>query len=117
MCGDCRGQRECAVCHFERLAAQRRHERRERLREVGRRAAVVALVAASGATGLGAAFLPDGPMCAGAVEPTPIQVRLMPDPAPHPVTLEATPAPWSQPLTFHCYDAGHGVTCCVVAPK
>lgn len=102
------------MCHFERVAAARKRQRRERMREVGRRAAVVALVAASGATGLGAAFLPDGPMSAGAVEPTPISLRLLPEPPPHPVTLAATPAPWTQPLSFHCYSSGDGVTYCVV---
>ncbi len=101
---------------MERIAAERRQARRARLKELGRRTAVVALVAASGATGLGAAFLPDGPLCAAALEPAPVELRMMP--AQHPVTLEATGgSEWGQPLTFHCFDAGQGVTCCVIAPK
>ncbi len=117
VCNDCRGTRECAVCHMERIAAEQRAARRERMREVGRRAAVVALVAASGATGLGAAFLPDGPLCAATtMEPTPVELRMV-TPA-HPVTLETTAADeWGQPLTFHCFDAGQGVTCCILSPK
>jgi hypothetical protein len=101
---------------MERLANERRNARRARLKEAGRRAAVVALVAASGATGLGAAFLPDGPLCAAAMEPTPVELRMV-TPV-HPVTLEtARSGEWGQPLTFHCFDAGQGVTCCVIAPK
>jgi hypothetical protein len=35
-----------------------------------------------------------------------------------PVTIEtpATPA-WHEPLSFRCYDAGHGITCCVISPR
>lgn len=119
VCGDCRGQRECAVCHFERLDGERRSERRSRLKEYGRRAAVVALVAASGATGLGAAFLPDGPLCASAFQPTPVELRMLPAPLPRVVTLETTapPARWNQPLTFRCFDSGDAVTCCVISPR
>jgi hypothetical protein len=110
--------RECAVCHFERLANERRIQRRVRMRELGRRAAVVALVAASGATGLGAAFLPDGPLCAGVIEPTPMELRMVAAPLPQAVTLEtAATSPWNRPLTFHCVNAGDGVTCCVVSAK
>ncbi|MCU1276885.1 MAG: hypothetical protein JWM53_431 [bacterium] len=77
---------------------------------------MVALVAASGATGLGAAFLPDGPLTAAAYEPVPTELRMLAAPD-QPVTLETAAAPWQQPLTFHCYDAGDGVTCCVIAPR
>lgn len=120
VCVECRGQRECAVCHFERVEAARRQERRTRLRELGRRAAVVTLVAASGATGLGAAFLPDGPLCARVIdEPAPMQLRLAPAtaaPAGEPMSLEATqPPPWTEPLSFRCYTA-RGVACCTLDP-
>jgi hypothetical protein len=109
--------RECAVCQGERLASARRSQRRARLRELGRRAAVVALVAASGATGLGAAFLPDGPLAAAAAyESTPVELRMVTAPM-EPVTLETAAPRWQQPLTFHCYDAGQGVTCCVISPR
>jgi hypothetical protein len=97
VCGDCRGQRECAVCY----------------RELGRRVAVVGLVAASGATGLGAAFLPDGPLYTS--EPTPVELRMV-APA-QPVTLETGQQRWSQPLAFHCFAAAQGVTCCVISPR
>jgi len=115
VCGECRGMRECAVCHGERLAAARRSQRRARLRELGRRVAVVGLVAASGATGLGAAFLPDGPLYVGAFEPTPVELRMVSGATP--VTLETGTSGWREPLAFQCYDAGHGVTCCVIAPR
>jgi hypothetical protein len=62
MCETCRGCDECALCFSERCAAAQRHARRARWREIGRRAAIVGLVAASGATGLAAAFFPDGPL-------------------------------------------------------
>jgi hypothetical protein len=113
VCGDCRGVRECAVCQHERVVSARRSQRRARLRELGRRAAVVALVAASGATGLGAAFLPDGPLAAAAFESTPVELRMVTAP----VTLETAAAPWHQPLSFHCYDAGQGVTCCIISSR
>jgi hypothetical protein len=118
VCGDCRGTRECAVCYGERLISTRRAQRRERLRELGRRVAVVGLVAASGATGLGAAFLPDGPLYAGAYEPTAVELRAMDAPG-QPVTLETGTGkhPWGQPLAFHCFAAAQGVTCCVIAPN
>lgn len=116
VCGDCRGLRACAVCHAERVLSTRRAQRRERLRELGRRVAVVGLVAASGATGLGAAFLPDGPLSAAAYEATPVELRLVSGPG-QPVTLETAPAAWRQPLSFQCFDAGHGVTCCIVSQK
>ncbi len=89
--------------------------RRARLKEAGRRAAVITLVAASGATGLGAAFLPDGPLCTAAsqAQSRAVELRMQEQP---PVTVEAT-APWNQPLSFHCFPAGDGVTCCVVAPE
>jgi hypothetical protein len=116
VCSSCRGVRECAVCQGERLASARRSQRRARLRDLGRRAAVVALVAASGVTGLGAAFLPDGPLAAAAFEATPVELRMVTLPS-APVTFETAAAPWHQPLSFHCYDAGQGVTCCVVSPR
>jgi hypothetical protein len=104
------------VCHFERLAAERHARRRERLREGGRRAAVIALVAASGATGIGAAFLPDGPLAAAALGPsTPVELHLVPaTPMEPPVLQTAAPRAWHQPLTFRCFDVGDGVTCCVL---
>ncbi|HEX8951535.1 MAG TPA: hypothetical protein VF997_01195 [Polyangia bacterium] len=114
VCSDCRGIRECAVCHGERVIAARRAQRRARLKEVGRRVAVVGLVAASGATGLGAAFLPDGPLYVGAYEPMPVELRMVG--AAQPVTLE-TARTWHEPLAFRCFSAAHGVTCCVIAPK
>ncbi len=114
-CADCRGTRECAVCHTERVASERRAQRRARLKELGRRVAVVGLVAASGATGLGAAFLPDGPLYVGAYEPTPVELRTISGP-PQPVTFETSPA-WHEPLAFRCFDAGQGVTCCIISPK
>ena len=98
------------------MAASRRSQRRARLRELGRRVAVVGLVAASGATGLGAAFLPDGPLYVGAFEPTPVELRMVPGPS-TPVTLETGGNGWHRALSFQCYDAGHGVTCCVVTPR
>ena len=104
------------MCHAERRASALRSQRRARLREFGRRAAVVGLVAASGATGLGAAFLPDGPLAAAAFGSTPVELRMMTGPM-HPVTVETAGPPWHQPLTFHCYDAGQGITCCVIAPR
>ncbi len=116
VCVDCRGLRECAVCHSERVLSAQRAQRRARLKELGRRAAVVGLVAASGATGLGAAFLPDGPLYVGAYEPTPVELRMIGGPA-DPVTLETAPRAWHEPLAFHCFDAGHGITCCVISPK
>lgn len=115
VCGECRGLRECAVCQSERLVSARRSQRRVRLRELGRRAAVVALVAASGATGLGAAFLPDGPLASAAFEATPVELRMVTGPT-QPVSLETATA-WQQPLTFHCYAAGRGVTCCVISSR
>jgi hypothetical protein len=117
VCADCRGVRECAVCQHDRLLSARRSQRRARLRELGRRVAVVALVAASGATGLGAAFLPDGPLAASAFESTPVELRMVT--AAVPVTLETTAAPvsWREPLSFHCYDAGQNVTYCIIAPR
>lgn len=115
VCADCRGVRECAVCHGERLVSARRAQRRARLRELGRRVAVVGLVAASGATGLGAAFLPDGPLSVGTYEKTPVELRMIGDSA-QPVTLETAPAAWRQPLAFQCFDAGRGVTCCIISP-
>ena len=115
VCGDCRGARECAVCHSERVASTRRAQRRARLKELGRRVAVVGLVAASGATGLGAAFLPDGPLYVGAYEPTPVELRMV-SPPNQPVTLETAPA-WHEPLAFHCFDAGQGITCCIISPR
>ena len=108
--------RECAVCHGERMMSARRAQRRARLKELGRRVAVVGLVAASGATGLGAAFLPDGPLYVGAYEPTPVELRMVGAPG-QAVTLETVPAAWRQPLAFQCFDAGHGITCCIVSPK
>jgi hypothetical protein len=114
VCADCRGARQCAVCHLERVAAVRRAERRARLTEFGRRAAVIALVAASGATGLGAAFLPDGPLCAGMATPAAVELHLVALPR-DPQALE--PASWNEPLTFRCYDGGDGVTCCVITPR
>jgi hypothetical protein len=116
VCGECRGVRECAVCFAERTASARRSQRRARLKELGRRVAVVGLVAASGATGLGAAFLPDGPLYVGAFEPTPVELRMISSVG-QPVTLETTPAAWRQPLAFQCFDAGRGITCCVVSTK
>jgi hypothetical protein len=95
----------------------RRAQRRARLRELGRRVAVVGLVAASGATGLGAAFLPDGPLYAASYEPTPVELRMLPGAPVQPVTAETGPHHWSQPLTFHCFAAAQGVTCCVIAPR
>ncbi len=89
--------------------------RRARLKEAGRRAAVITLVAASGATGLGAAFLPDGPLCRAADGSRAVELRLD-DPEPPPTTMDATP-PWSQPLSFRCFAAGEGVTCCVLEPR
>ena len=74
------------------------------------------LVAASGATGLGAAFLPDGPLYVGAYEPTPVELRAVDAPT-VPVTLETAPPAWRQPLTFQCFDAGRGITCCVISPE
>ena len=115
-CGDCRGTRECAVCHGERVAAARRAQRRARLKEVGRRVAVVGLVAASGATGLGAAFLPDGPLYVGSYEATPVELRTIDGPM-VPVTAETAPRAWREPLTFQCFDAGRGITCCVITPR
>ncbi|HEY7956223.1 MAG TPA: hypothetical protein VII38_13065 [Polyangia bacterium] len=57
-CADCRGDGECVVCWRERLLAQRREARRRRLADLGRRAAVIACVAVSGAAAVGAALLP-----------------------------------------------------------
>jgi len=115
VCNDCRGLRECAVCYGERLISARRAQRRARLRELGRRVAVVGLVAASGATGLGAAFLPDGPFYAATYEPTPVELRMLPAP---PVTVgTANGKHWGQPLAFHCFAGPHGVTCCVISPS
>lgn len=76
---------------------------------------MIALVAASGATGLGAALLPDGPLCAGLATPGPIAVRMLPAESPQMVTLEA--AAWGQPLSFRCFDVGDGMTCCIIAPR
>ena len=80
--------------------------------------AVVGLVAASGATGLGAAFLPDGPLYVGAYEPTAVELRQITRQQPMtPVTLETGAPGWGQPLAFHCYAAAQGVTCCVIDPR
>ena len=117
MCGDCRGSRQCAVCHAERLAGERRAQRRAQLQELGRRAAVIALVAASGATGLGAAFLPDGPLYASAyAAPTAVELRVMPDQL-TPTTVVDADRPWGQTLSFRCFGVGDGITCCVVSPR
>ncbi len=97
------------------MAWTRRAQRRAHLKEVGRRVAVVALVTASGATGLGAAFLPDGPLYAPSYMPAPVELRMLSPPAP-PVTPDTAEKAWQQPLTFHCFNAGRGVTCCVIAP-
>lgn len=75
---------------------------------------MIALVAASGATGLGAAFLPDGPLCAGMATPATTELRVLPSPSN--VTIEPA-ATWNEPLTFRCYQGGDGVTCCVIAPR
>jgi hypothetical protein len=118
VCKECRGERACAVCYFERLAAERRMARRERMAEIGRRAAVIGLVAASGATGLGAALLPDGPLCAASAAPKAVEIKLpagvdeMPGPP-----VEPRSADWGDALAYRCFDAGNGVTCCVVVPK
>ena len=115
VCGDCRSKRQCAVCHFERLAGEKRAQRRARLQELGRRAAVIALVAASGATGLGAAFLPDGPLCASAyASSSTMELRLLPSEVVQP--LADANRPWGQTLAFRCFDVGEGITCCVVTP-
>lgn len=60
-CAECRGDGECIVCWRERLRAERREARRRRLSELGRRAAVIACVAVSGAAAVGASFLPEPP--------------------------------------------------------
>ncbi|MDB4970902.1 MAG: hypothetical protein JWN44_6591 [Myxococcales bacterium] len=122
VCGDCRGKRQCAVCHFERLDGERRAQRRARLQELGRRAAVIALVAASGATGLGAAFLPDGPLCTSVyAAPTTVELRLLPEDDAgelvEPTTLEPARLQWTQTLTFRCFAVGDSITCCVVGPR
>jgi hypothetical protein len=98
------------------MLSARRSQRRARLKELGRRVAVVGLVAASGATGLGAAFLPDGPLYVGSYEATPVELRMISGPA-DPVTLETAPRTWREPLAFQCYDAGRGVTCCIISPR
>jgi hypothetical protein len=83
---------------------------------MGRRAAVIALVAASGATGLGAAFLPDGPLCASAyAAQTTVELRIVPVDVPEMMPLDAD-RPWGQPLSFRCFDAGQSVTCCLISP-
>jgi hypothetical protein len=87
--------------------------RRRRLRDIGRRTAVVSLVAASGITGLSAAFVPPGPLCTGTIPPA-VELRLegMNEVA-GPLPLDATtPPPWT--LTFRCVQTRSGVTCCVV---
>jgi hypothetical protein len=118
MCGDCRGPVECAVCHGERIAASRRAARRAQLRELGRRAAVVSLVAASGVAGLGAALLPESGLCmaggmsgAALVDPGPAELRLEPMPA------HARTAAWGEPLMFRCAEMRDGVLCCVVEAR
>jgi hypothetical protein len=84
---------------------------------MGRRAAVIALVAASGATGLGAAFLPDGPLCASAfAAPTTMELRMVPVELTPPPAADAD-RPWGQTLAFRCYDVGDGITCCIVSPS
>jgi mono/diheme cytochrome c family protein len=121
VCGDCRGQVECAVCHGERRVAKRRALRRARLSELGRRTAVVALVAASGVTGMSAALLPDGGLAMAsfaAAEVAPPRVRF--DPAlvgvDRPLTLPMAMG-WGEPIHFRCFPAGDGVTCCVVSSR
>jgi hypothetical protein len=124
VCSDCRGHVECAVCYGERLVESRRAERRARLRELGRRAAVVALVTASGVTGLGAALLPQSTLCmagdagvAGSpIDPGPAELRLEPMPNPMPTPHPRTAA-WGEPLMFRCYEGSDGLTCCIVAPR
>jgi hypothetical protein len=125
MCGDCRGAFECAVCHGERQLAARKAERRERLREAGRRVAVVALVAASGATGLGAAFLPEAALCGSATvarEPA-VELHLVnpsalaeTGPAAARASMALAPT-WGEPLVVRCFTGSNNVTCCVVGPR
>jgi hypothetical protein len=115
VCGDCRGARECAVCHGERAVLSARYQRRAQRREVGKRAAVVAMVAVSGVTGLSAAFIPAGPMCTGALAPVAVELRVGADTKmTTPVALEAAPPPWNEALGFHCFQARSDLTCCIV---
>lgn len=85
------------------------------------------LVAAAGATGLGAAFLPDGPLCspagprcspAGSLElrlSSEAEPHLRPE-APDLRSVTAAPSSWGQPLAFRCYDSGGGMICCALDP-
>jgi hypothetical protein len=79
---------------------------------------VIALVAASGVTGLGAALLPEGALCpagATAADAAPAELRLEAAvPRAHTTTIPTT---WGDPLVFRCFEAGDGVTCCVVVPR
>jgi len=114
VCGDCRGRGECAVCHSERRQAARRAERRARLREAARRVAVVGLVAASGATGLGAAFLPETTLCgASLTRGVPAERSVVAEVGTSHSPMSLSPG-WSEPLIFRCFTGGNGVTCCVI---
>lgn len=79
---------------------------------------MIALVAASGATGLGAAFLPDGPLCgasAYAARQTEMELRIVPVELTQPMAVDGN-RPWGQTLSFRCFDMGDGITCCIVSP-
>ena len=120
VCGDCRRPAECAVCHDERRLALRRAARRARLSELGRRTAVIALVAASGVTGLSAAMLPGSERSPVGLLGAPVPLDLRPEPATMVSTIGAErplhlPMAWGQPLLFRCFPANEGVTCCVLA--
>jgi hypothetical protein len=104
------------------MAAAERTRRRARLREHGRRAAVVALIAASGVSGLGAAFLPEGPVCGEPLPPVSVGAAAAMGggeaaalTAPLPLTSQR--APWTEPLAFRCFAAAGGSTCCVLSPR
>jgi hypothetical protein len=114
VCRDCRGGSRCAVCHGDALAAEATARRRGQRREVVKRAVVVAMVAASGVTGLGAAFMPAGPMCANGLAPIAIELHSSDGRGIVPVSLEAASPPWNQPLAFHCFQMRSDLTCCVV---
>jgi hypothetical protein len=122
-CVDCRGDDQCAICYREQLANQARRERRERRRELGRRAAVVGLVAASGISGLAAAFFPDGPLTGTGFDAG-AEMRFVTVPNAtvdaavdatlnEPINLHATAPPWGSDLKLSCVETD-GVTCCFV---